>query len=679
MIKFLKFVPVQLTFFLIVGILVGYFNNFQPIHLILILSVSILIFSIAFIRSNHQFHSSKLFSFFVFSISFLIGLSSMTFKKEIKQELHYSNNINFRLQESITAVIEIERVLKPNSFYRKYEGRVLQFQEEKSVGKILINIKLDSSDIKLNVDDRYVFNSSFNEINKPLNPNVFDYQKYLKNKQIHHQVYLRKEHLFKLDDTKFSLKGFASKVRNSINESLIANGFKKDELAVMNALLLGQRNFMTRDLLESYSGAGAIHILAVSGLHIGIILLILSFIFKPIHYIKNGKLIATLLIILSLWVYALIAGFSASIVRAVSMFTALTIGMNLIKRYNVYNTLVISMFFLLLFNPFYLFEVGFQLSYMAVFAIVWVQPKLYKLWNPSNWLLRKIWQLLTVSIAAQLGILPLSLFYFHQFPGLFFLSNLVLIPVLGFILAVGILVVVLSYFDVLPVLLKEVYEFIIQVMNSFVRWVSSHEIFIIENITFSFAMMLSFYAFILISLKWFEKRIFNRFVLVLISCVMIQTVFIFEKHQLESSEEFIVFNSRMENLIGVRKGSNINIYSKDSVVSSEYVLNPYLVEKGIQNSLPIQPNKKLYQFKDELILFVDSLGLYNFKSIKPTMVVLQNSPKINMERLLDELKPKMVIVDGTNYKSYVENWRVTCEKNKTPFHNTMQKGAFILK
>ena len=128
-------------------------------------------------------------------------------------------------------------------------------------------------------------------------------------------------------------------------------------MAVVNALLLGQRQTISKDLIESYSDAGAIHILAVSGLHIGIILLILMFLFKPLHYLKHGKVLASILIICLLWVYAIIAGLSPSVVRAVTMFTAIAIGMHLNKPSNIYNTLVISMFFLLLFNPYYLFEV----------------------------------------------------------------------------------------------------------------------------------------------------------------------------------------------------------------------------------------------------------------------------------------------------------------------------------
>jgi len=468
--QFLKFVPVQLTFFLILGILVGKNYNFQPILLAVIVGFLVSLLGLQYLIANKKFQPSTVFTIVVFSISFFIGISSITYKNQLNKKLHYVNSPEFTMNKSLSIQFQIQKVLKPTAYSNKYEAILLQLSSKKTVGKILVNIQKDSIENQLQVNDNLVVKTEFLNIREPQNPYGFNYKKYLQNQQIHHQIQLKNQELLVLQNKSTTLRGIASKIRANINTSLISNGFKDDELAVINALLLGQRNTISSDLLESYSGAGAVHILAVSGLHIGIILLLLIFIFKPLHYFKNGKLIATLFIILILWMYAIIAGLSASVVRAVSMFTALTIGMQLIQRSNVYNTLIISMFFLLLFNPFYLFEVGFQLSYLAVFSIVWIQPKLYNLWKPNYWLPDKIWQLFTVSIAAQIGVLPLSFFYFHQFPGLFFLSNLVIIPFLGFILIAGIIIITLAIFDILPQFLGDSYSYFIQLMNSFVEW-----------------------------------------------------------------------------------------------------------------------------------------------------------------------------------------------------------------
>ncbi|TYA81458.1 ComEC/Rec2 family competence protein, partial [Seonamhaeicola marinus] len=230
---------------------------------------------------------------------------------------------------------------------------------------------------------------------------------------------------------------------------------------IINALFLGQRQNIDRAIYTNYTNAGAIHILAVSGLHVGIIFLILNFLFKPIERLKKGYLIKTIFLLTTLWGFAVIAGLSASVTRAVTMFSIVAIAVNLKRPTNVYNTLAISIFVILLFKPLFIFDVGFQLSFLAVFAIVAIEPMLNKLWKPKNKLLKIYWQTLTVTISAQFGIIPISLFYFHQFPGLFFISNLVIIPLLGFILGFGILIILLASINVLPQFLADAFGFII--------------------------------------------------------------------------------------------------------------------------------------------------------------------------------------------------------------------------
>lgn len=679
MIKFLKFIPVQLTFFLIVGILFGNYFCIQPVQLLVVFGLLILLFTAVYFYANKQFHPTIFFTILVFLVSFSIGLGAITLKNKLNDKNHYSKNLQFTVEKPAFALISIRSILKSTNYYNKYEAEVFQLNGKKSIGKILVNIKKDSTINQLQVDDHLAVKMNFNEISKPLNPFGFNYKRYLQQQQIHHQIYGENSQFLRLPKTNRTLKGIAANIREKITKSLIHYGFKSDELAVVNALLLGQRQNLTSDLQQSYVGAGAIHILAISGLHIGIMLLILTAVFKPLHYFKHGKLTATIIIITILWLYAILAGLSASVVRAMAMFTAIAIALFVNRPSNVYKTLVISMFFLLLFNPYYLFEVGFQLSYLAVFSIVWIQPKIYNLWKPKFWALDKLWQLLTVSTAAQIGVLPLSLYYFHQFPGLFFVSNLVIIPVLGIVLTAGIVIIILSVLQITPQLMADAYIFVIQQMNNFVRWIAHQEYFIIQQISMSFLLMVAFYALLFFWLKWLEKKVFYRFTLVLISIVLLQTVFIFEKYAVQSANEFIIFNENKTSIVAKRTGSLILFNtSADSLKTASKFKKAYLVGARLDEMLTSEKIKNLYFFKDETILVVDSLGLYKFNSVKPTIVILRQSPKINLERVLKYSNPKIIIADGSNYKSYLKDWEQTCIKNKTPFHNTMQKGAFVL-
>ncbi|OGS74232.1 MAG: hypothetical protein A3F91_04035 [Flavobacteria bacterium RIFCSPLOWO2_12_FULL_35_11] len=679
MIKFLKFIPVQLTFFLIVGILFGNYFSIQPLHLVVVFGILILLFTAVYFYANKKFQTPFIFPVFVFLLSFFIGLGTITYKNQLNNKKHYSNQLQFSDSISAAALISIESVLKSTTYYDKYEAEVYQLNGKKSIGKILVNIKKDSATSQLQVDDHLAIKMVFGAIAEPLNPYGFNYKKYLQQQQIHHQIHGDNSQFLRLKKTNQTVKGIAANIREKITKALIQYGFKNDELAVINALLLGQRQHITSELQQSYIGAGAIHILAISGLHIGIILLILTAIFKPLHYFKHGKLAASIIIITILWMYAIIAGLSASVVRAVAMFTAIAIAMQVNRPSSTYKTLVISMFFLLLFNSYYFFEVGFQLSYLAVFSIVWIQPKLHNLWKPKFWFLDKIWQLITVSAAAQIGVLPLSLYYFHQFPGLFFVSNLVIIPVLGIVLTAGIVIIILSVLQIAPQLLVDAFIFVIRQMNHFVAWVANQEYFIIQQISMSFLLMVALYALLFFGLKWTEKKVFYRFAMVLISVVFVQTVFIFEKYKAQSANEFIVFNESKASTVGKRNGNEIRFdTSVDSLKTNTNFKTAYLVGAGLDEMLTSGKIKNLYMFNNETILIVDSLGIYRLHSVKPTIVILRQSPKINLERLLKYLNPKIIIADGSNYKSYLKDWEKTCLKNKTPFHNTLQKGAFIL-
>ena len=677
MIKVLQFVPVQITVFLILGIYAGYYSpilleKFLPFILI----GFVLILGFQYWRANKSFSRSLYFNITTYMLSFFIGMSTITIHNDLNNPKHYTHFFG----DDISIVLVIEKELKSGNYYDKYEASVVTINDESTIGSILLNIQKDSLE-KLKVDDKLYLKSTFKELIAPMNPYYFDYKEYLKKQNIYHQLFTNQHEYLVLPPREFSFKGLAAKLRELINIALKKNNFKGDELAVINALLLGQRQEISPELIKSYTGAGAIHILAVSGLHVGIILLILNVVFKPIERFKNGKTIKLILVVSLLWAFAFVAGLSASVVRAVTMFTAVAIGWQVNRPTNVYNTLTISMFFLLLFNPYFLFDVGFQLSYLAVFSIVWIQPLLYKLWKPKWKPIDYFWKLLTVSVAAQFGIIPISFYYFHQFPSLFFVSNLVIIPFLGMILLGGVLVILLSLLKLLPEFLATAYNYLIHVMNWFVDWVAHQEGFLFRNISFSILMVVASYGIIIFGIRFLSKRNSIRLIGFCLALILFQSTFIYEKQQRLISDEFIIFHKSRFSMIGKRLGKQLEVYhSLDSITfAKDKVLNQYKVGVGELNITSQNTIPNIIQFKEKRILIVDSLGVYQLNNYKPAIVLLQQSPKINLVRLLDSLNPKMVIADGSNYKSYIKRWEKTCEQKNTPFHYTGQKGAYVLK
>ena len=447
----------------------------------------------------------------------------------------------------------------------------------------------------------------------------------------------------------------------------------------MNALLLGQRQDISKELTANYSKAGAVHILAISGLHVGIILVLLSFVLRPLESLKRGKLIKLVLIISFLWFFAVLAGMSASVTRAVTMFSALALGQFFNKKNAVEQSLVFSMFVIVLWKPLFLFDIGFQLSYLAVFGIIWVQPLVYNVWTPKLYIVAKGWQLFTVSLAAQIGVLPLSLFYFHQFPGLFFVSNLLIIPFLGFILGAGIIVVVLSYYSVLPTFMVTIYGSIISLLNKTVIFIAKQETFLFSDISFSVIKMFFLYLIIIACFQFIQKRNTKRCIFFLSLVLVYQSVSFYEKYKTEITNQFIVFHKSRNSIVGKRIGARLEVYhNMDTLIHNQNVLKNYTVGERIKD-VNYNEISNFLQIDHQVVLFIDANGNYDIKGLQQPILVLRQSPKINLERLIKRLNPTLVIADGSNYKSYVSLWKASCLELQTPFWSTREKGAYILK
>jgi competence protein ComEC len=216
----------------------------------------------------------------------------------------------------------------------------------------------------------------------------------------------------------------------------------KDELAVASAIMLGYRDYMNADIVQAYASSGALHVLSVSGLHVGVLFLALQFLLQWMDKYRQLKWVKVLLVLAVMFFYAVLTGLSPSVLRAVVMFSFFVIAKAINRDNNMYNVLGISCLLLLFWNPYLITEVGFKLSYLAVLGIVVLYPILQPLLTFKNKLLKGAWSITCLSIAAQIATFPISLYYFHQFPNLFLISNLIIIPASDFVLYLGMLICV---------------------------------------------------------------------------------------------------------------------------------------------------------------------------------------------------------------------------------------------
>ena len=674
----LDFPFVKLTICLIAGIILGHLHtiSFESSSYILLFLLAVL--TISFLIAREQFEKSMWFGIIAFITTVAIGLWTVSIHNPKNRANHYSHFISNKNDSLKTITFRIREVLKPNTYYNTYIVEVLKTGRHIVSGTCLMNIPKHPTQNTLNVDEVYITKTVFETVPPPLNPGQFNYKNYLEKKYLYHQLFVSKNKLLKLPSNQQTLLGMAKNIRKHINQRLNTYSFKPNERAIINALLLGQRQNISDAVYTNYTNAGAIHVLAISGLHIGIILIILNFVFKPLERLRHGLFIKTIMLLIILWGFAIIAGLSASVTRAVTMFSIVAVGMHLKRPANIYNTLAISIFLILLFKPLFIFDVGFQLSYLAVFSIVSIDPYLFRLWKPKYWILKVYWHTLTITISAQLGILPISLYYFHQFPALFFLTNLLIIPFLGIILGLGILVILLATFNVLPTFLAHLFGGSIEVMNTIVGWVAKQEMFLFKDIPFNILHVIAAYTLIITLARFMIKRNYRRFVMLGIAIILGQCTLIYTNLK-RPNNQFLVFHKNKHSVLGqVFKNKMIVGSDGDDATKNtpniilDYALGNFIssIQKDTLNNLYLLGNKKL--------LVIDSLGIYRVKTFSPDYVLLRNSPKINLNRLIDSIHPTCIIADGSNYKSFIEHWKSTCLKTKTPFHITGEKGAFVI-
>lgn len=674
--KLLNFTIIKLTICLVIGILLAHFTklSFQSI---LYITIGLVISAgIYWLILRSKINKSPLFGILACFCMIGIGMTSYNIQNETLRPQYYSNQNHLENQNVI--IFQIEKRLKPDAYNDKYIVGIKSFNNKEATGHLLINVRRDSVANLFNVDDVLFTSAELKVIQKPLNPYQFDYSKYLELKQVYHQLYLNSDNILQLSDSKSTIYGYADQLRQTINTKLIEAGFKDEVLSIMNALLLGQRQTIDKTIYNNYVNSGTIHILAVSGLHVGILLWILNFVFSPLLYLKYGHFIRPFILVSILWSFAVVAGLSPSVTRAVTMFSIISIAMHLKRPTNIYNTLVISAFVILLFEPSFLFSVGFQMSYLAVLGIISVQPTIYKLWKTKYYLTDKLWQILTVTLAAQVGVVPISLFYFHQFPGLFFISNIVVIPFLGLILGLGLLVIAFALIGFLPKPIVITYSFIIESLNHFIAWIAQFEDFLFRDIPFTLLQVITCYLIIVALIQLYKFRNFKWTAISLIALIGLQSVFIYNTFETQN-DAFVVFNKSRYSMIGIKKNDNLALYHNldSTMLKSNYAIKNYKVGESI-NNLYSDSLQSIYTYKNKTILVIDSLAVYKGLSFKPNCILLRNSPRLNLNRLIDSLQPQQIIADASNYKSYLKRWKASCEHKKIPFHQTNEKGAFII-
>jgi competence protein ComEC len=604
---------------------------------------------------------------------FLFGVE-LTKRSHLDQnENYFANKIEIKGPVFWIAQVNDIPVNKPRSI--KMDLKVLGLRSDSDYvsceGNVIAYFQKSSAARAMKPGNFVLIKSEFNEVGGPQNPYAFDFKQYLADKNIFHTSYVDSNSFALVPlQSSFSIWQFGLSIKHKIIERLNEVDLSPDARAICAALITGFDDDIDREVLDAFSHSGTLHVLSVSGLHVGLIYLVLNYLLGVVDRNKKYKLAQFLFISLCLWFFALITGFSAPVLRSVIMFNLLGLG-NLYfrnKSFNHINILAVSAFVLLIIHPLWIRDIGFLLSYSALFGILYFHPKLSRLYEPNSNFAKKIWESVVVSFSATITTLPITLFVFHQFPIWFALANLIVVP-LSFVL------LLMAFAALLKIgFISSLVNGVTALMVWFISLFQTEGWSFIDHIDFNFtdAIGAGLVLFFLTALC--VKRSYGYAFSLMSVMIAWQVLSLGDSYNAKTKNEIVIYQTH--------GGSTVSL--KNTQVT---VLNNF---DTAQYSMTIKPNITSYNNTDRHVLSFNCLRNDNIEllildrrdSIPPvkkgvTHVLVSNNAVPNRS-FFEALRPKVLVVDGSNSYWAVRKLERLCEEFQISFHSTRDKGAFIL-
>jgi competence protein ComEC len=561
-------------------------------------------------------------------------------------------------------------------------------------GKLMLYLKKDSNSLKLKYGDEILIRTKIDTIKPPQNPGEFDYKQYLYFHNVYHQGYTSSENWISMGtNSGNSIIGLFYDLRDYLLNILSENGLKGDEYAVASALILGYEDKLDADVISAYSTTGALHVLSVSGLHVGIIYFVFNYLFSLLMPGKRLRFFKMISLLLLLWFYAGLTGFSPSVLRATTMFSFIVVAQLFNFYTNIFNTLAASCFMLLLYNPFLVMEVGFQLSFLAVWGIVFIQPKLYDLWKAPNIILDKIWAVTAVSIAAQLATFPLGLLYFHQFPNLFLVSNLIVIPVSTVVLYAGIVLFIVSGIDFAAYWVSKLLHYTVLFLNESVKFMDRLPGALLDGISISIFESWLIYGMVLSGIYFFVNKTKNYFFLFLTLIIIVLAMQVGENYMEHKQSKIVFYSCPKSTAIDFISGKK-NVFVADTVLLNNKSRMLFHVKHnwwnlGLSNTIKcaldaattintdhLLVRNNFYFFNNTTVLLLDSAPAFeNMEDIKVDYLVVKNNFVMPKEKLDSTFNYAKIVVDGSNSNKSVKYWKKQFVNSPDKIYLLSEKGA----
>lgn len=685
---------------LMLGISLYVWQEYFNLWLLVLPILSILVYIVVYLKRK----TTKIHTLLGFLGLFLIAQTGY-FLTYLGTEKNYPHHYLHRTGEftHYQAVIESLVEEKANSWKATAEVKslIINGKSEKTVGKVLLYFNKETVE-KPHYGDVIFVKGVPKEVDGPKNPEEFDYRRYLSQQNIYYQHYLRDTNFIKIGHiVPNRLINIAYEVNGYADSLLTVSLETKEEYAVANAMILGLRDDLDSDLVQAYSAAGAIHVLSVSGLHVGVIYIVLAGLLAFLkRWGKYGKWYFAGSILVILWFYAIVTGLSSPVLRSTFMFSLLLLAEVSGRQHNSYNTVALSAFGLLCYNPYFLTNVGFQLSYLAVFGMIHIQPMLNpwlqidKNKNRFNWLADRIWKVTTVAVAAQIATLPITVYYFHQFPNYFLLANPIVILLSSVTLCVGLGFVVIApilpfKIVILPVsfllkwsiiLLNGSVLFTEGLPHSIFRWLYVHpwEMVLLNILTISMLALIS------------TRRFVYVWISVCITAILVGYN-IYEKFPEQNQHILSLHAVSKHTVVSLIDGKKATLLSDVDFLQDRrnigFRLNNFWASKGVTDTIKINffngksPDYQALIWRGKSFLFLtQSLKGKEVSLSNQTVdyLVVANKAVRKLEEVLGKISFRKLIIDGSYTPFYTERLLQQAREKGIDVYAINKEGTLVL-
>ncbi len=602
------------------------------------------------------------------------------------------NWVGYYLKENSALIVTLDETpVEKNKSFKADASITHLIEDDRTIplkGKIILYFKKDSVPPPLAYGSQIIVRKLLQEIKNSGNPGGFDYKRYALFHGITHQVYLKPEEFIALQDTKRKwLPSFLEVTREKVLNILRSNINGSKESGLAEALLIGYKDDLDKSLVQSYTNTGVVHIIAISGLHLGLIYWLLVQLLKPMQRRKYVKWLRPLIIVCGLWLFSLLAGAQPSILRSAVMFTCIVLGENLTKKTSIYNNLALSAFLLLCYNPYWLWDVGFQLSYSAVLSIVVFMRPIYNLFYIKNKLLDFFWKLNAVTIAAQILTLPLSIYHFHQFPTHFLLTNFVAVPLSSLILLGEIFLCIISFIPLVALFVGRILSWLIWIMNSYIEKIEALPFSLWDGLQINILQVVLLFILITGASYWMLEKRKTGFKIGLVALLSFFTVRSFSFWEKSKQQKVIVYNVAQTQAIDFINGRHFIFAGEPDLQKNDFARNFHLKPSRTLQRIGetdfldgFLRNENYISFCNKNILLLD--GSTSFKQsatrFPVDLLVVSKNPNLYLPHLANCFIINQVVFDGSVATRRLKSLKKECDSLQIPYHDVSEKGAFVM-